>query len=61
LDVKYVRPAVVGDTLVGTAKATSTGRRITQLTAEAYSKDTGKLIATAASVYMNVDTTKEHS
>ena len=61
LDVKYVRPAVVGDTLVVTAKATSTGRRITQLTAEAYSKDTGKLIATAASVYMNVDTTKEHS
>ena len=61
LDVKYVRPASVGDTLVVTAKATSTGRRITQLTAEAHSKSTGKLVATAASVYMNVDTTKEHS
>ena len=60
LDVKYVRPAALGDTLVVTAKATSTGRRITQLTGEAFGKNTGKLIATAASVYMNVDTTKEH-
>ena len=41
------------------ATATATGRRITQLTGEAYSKDSGKLVATAASVYMNVDTVKE--
>lgn len=59
LDVKYVRPVSVGDTLVVCAKATATGRRITQLTGEAYSKSTGKLVATAASVYMNVDTDKE--
>lgn len=59
LDVKYVRPANVGDTLVVTAKATATGRRITQLTGEAFSKSKGKLVATAASVYMNVDTSKE--
>lgn len=60
LEVKYVRPAKVGDTLVVTAKATMAGRRITQLTGEAHSKSTGKLVATSASVYMNVDTTKEH-
>ena len=36
-------------------------RRISQLTGEAYSKDTGKLVATAASVYLNVDTKKERS
>ncbi|MDO4175951.1 MAG: PaaI family thioesterase [Bacillota bacterium] len=59
LDVKYVRPAEVGDTLIVTAKATSTGRRITQLTGEAVRKSDGKLVATAASVYMNVDTVKE--
>lgn len=59
LDVKYVRPANVGDTLAVTAKATSTGRRITQLTAEARSGENGKLVATAASVYMNTDTEKE--
>ena len=59
LDVKYVRPVKVGDTMLVTAKATSTGRRITQLTCEAYSKDCGKLVATGASVYMNVDTVKE--
>jgi uncharacterized protein (TIGR00369 family) len=61
LDVKYVRPVKIGDTLVVTAHATATGRRISQLTGEAYSKDTGKLVATAASVYLNVDTKKERS
>ena len=59
LDVKYIRPVMTGDTLIVTARATSTGRRITQLTCEAYSKETGKLAATGASVYMNVDTVKE--
>jgi uncharacterized protein (TIGR00369 family) len=59
LDVKFVRPAKVGDTLLTHVKATATGRRISQFTCEVYSKNTGKLIATAASVYMNVDTAKE--
>lgn len=59
LDVKYVRPVEVGDELVVVAKATATGKRITQLTAEAVSGKSGKLVATAASVYLNVDTQKE--
>lgn len=59
MDVKYVRPGEVGDRLIVTAKATSTGRRITQLTAEACSEKTGKLIGTAAGVFMNIDTMKE--
>lgn len=59
LDVKYIRPVELGDTLVVTAKATAAGRRITQIVCEAMSKDTGKLAATAATVYMNVDTIKE--
>ena len=59
LDVKYVRPVKVGDMLLVTAHATATGKRITQLTCEAYSRETGKLVATGASVYMNVDTVKE--
>lgn len=60
LDVKYIRPAQVGDMLLVTAKATAAGRRITQIVCEAESKNTGKLVATAATVYMNVDTTKEN-
>lgn len=59
LDVKYVRPVKVGDTMLVTAKATAAGRRITQLTCEAYSRESGKLVATGASVYMNIDTVKE--
>ena len=54
-----VPPVKVGDTLTVTARATATGKRITQLTGEAYIKETGRLAATAASVYMNVDTVKE--
>ena len=60
LNVNYVRPVNEGDTLVVTAKATAVGKRLTQLTGEAHSKETGKLAATATSVYINVDTDKEH-
>lgn len=59
LDVKFIRPVKVGDRMLVTAKAVATGRRISQLTCEAYSETTGKLLATGASVYMNVDTVKE--
>ena len=34
---------------------------MTQLTAEAHIRETGKLAATAASVHLNVDTSKEMS
>lgn len=61
LDVKYVRPVEVGDTLLVTARAVAAGKRITQLTCEAVSKNTGKIAATGASVYMNADTVRERS
>ncbi len=60
LDVNYVRPSYSGDTLIVTARAASIGKRITHLTAEAFSKKTNKLVATASSVCMNIDTDKEH-
>ena len=59
LNVNYTRPIEVGDTLVVRSKAIHPGRRVSQLTGEAFAKSTGKLVATATSVYMNVDTTKE--
>ncbi|MCQ2545727.1 MAG: PaaI family thioesterase [Clostridia bacterium] len=59
LNVNYVRPIEVGDILVVRAKAVQAGRRISQLTGEATAKSTGKIVATATSVYMNVDTTRE--
>lgn len=59
LDIKYVRPVMVGDVLIVTAKATSTGKRITQITCEAYIGGSGKLASTGAAVHMNVDTVKE--
>lgn len=60
LDIKYVRPVEIGDTLVVTAKAVSVGKRISQFTAEAVGKNKGKTVATAASVYLNVDTSTEN-
>ena len=59
LDVKYIRPVEVGDTMIVTVKGTAVGRRITQIQAEAVSEKTGKLVATGASVFMNVDIVKE--
>lgn len=61
LDVKFVRPVMVGDTMLVTAKAIAAGKRISQLTCEAYSQKTSKLVASGASVYMNVDTVKERA
>ena len=59
LDIKYVRPAKEGDTVIVTARKISAGRRISQLVCEARDKATGKVIATGASVYLNIDTDKE--
>lgn len=59
LDVKYIRPVEVGDVLIVKVHATANGKRIIQLAGEAVSQKTGKPAATAASVYMCVDTTKE--
>lgn len=59
IEVKFVRPIQVGDTLTITIRATATGKRVTQLYAEAVSQTTGKLASTATAVYMNVDTMKE--
>lgn len=60
LNVNYVRPSEAGDTLVVKAQASAIGKRLTHLNGEAHSKKTGKLIANATSVYMNIDTDKEH-
>lgn len=60
LDIKYVRPAKEGDTVIVTARRISAGRRILQFVCEAKDSDTGKIIATGASVYLNVDTDREH-
>lgn len=60
LDIKYVRPAKEGDTVIVTARRISAGRRISQLVCEAKDRDTGKIIATGASVYLNADTDREH-
>jgi len=60
LDVKYIRPIKAGETMFVKALITSAGRRITQLTCEAYNSKTGKLLATGASVYLNADTEKEN-
>ena len=59
LDVKYIRPVKEGDVMFVTVKAVSAGRRITHLICESRSKNTGKLLASGAGVFMNVDTVKE--
>ncbi|MDD4200456.1 MAG: PaaI family thioesterase [Eubacteriales bacterium] len=60
LNVNYMRPIDVGDVLMVRAKAVQNGRRITQLTGEAFAGSTGKMVAIATSTYMNVDTVEEH-
>ena len=60
LDVKFIRPAKVGDIINVKAQIVSDGRRISHLTATVESQETRKLLASAASVYMNINTAREH-
>lgn len=60
LDVKFIRPAKVGDVINVKAQIVSDGRRISHLVATVESQETGKLLASAASVYMNINTAREH-
>ncbi|MCQ2548243.1 MAG: PaaI family thioesterase [Clostridia bacterium] len=60
LQVSYVRPIKMGDAILCKAYVVSDGKRLNQMRSEAYSRDTGKLLATATGVYFCTDTRKEH-
>ena len=60
MEVKYHRPAEVGDSIIVTAKKLTAGKRIINLSGECVSATTGKLIATATATFMSIDTDKEH-
>ena len=58
LDIRYLRPVRLGDELVVTAYVQAAGRTITHLRAEAASRRTGKLTATATAIFMAQDNRK---
>ncbi len=60
LEVKYVRPTKIGDTVLVEAEMQSNGKRINQLRATAVSKHTGKLLGSATGTYFAIDTRVEH-
>ena len=51
LEVKYIRPVELDDTILVKAKALSVGRKIIHITVEAKSQTTGKLVASGASIF----------
>ena len=53
IDMKYVRPLRTGDEFTVTAMKVSAGRRMTQLKCEIREKETEKIIATGAGVFIN--------
>lgn len=56
IDVKFLRPAMHGDTVIINTKVNANGRTLAHMYAEASSKETGKILATAVAVFMNKDT-----
>lgn len=60
LEVKYVRPTKIGDTVLVKVELLSSGKRINQLRAIATSKDSGKILGSASGTYFAIDTRKEH-
>ncbi len=53
IDMKYIRPLRTGDGFTVTAKKVQAGKRMTQMTCEIRSKETDKVIATGAGVFIN--------
>ncbi len=52
LEIKYIRPVELGDTLMVKAKAISKGRKVIHLTAEGTIQSTGKIAASGASIFL---------
>lgn len=55
LEIKYLKPIMLEDTLLVKAKAVSLGKRISHFYLEGTSKKTGKTLVTGGAVYLNVD------
>lgn len=51
MEIKYIRPVELGDTLLVKAKALSVGRKIIHLTVEGRSEATGKMAASGATIF----------
>lgn len=53
LNVEFIRPAAIGDTLLATAWIISSGRQITRVRGELRKEDTGKLIASCTANFFS--------
>lgn len=60
LDIKYLRPAGIGDKLIVTAKKMNSGKRLIQQEIEIVNGETGKRVAFGSTIHLNADTDKEH-
>lgn len=54
IDVRFLKPGKIGDTLVGVGHFVSAGRRIISMEAKLYNKETGDIIATSTSTFLNI-------
>ncbi len=55
MEIKYIRPVELGDTLLVKAQTVSVGKKIIHLTAEGRSEETGKLTASGAGIFFRND------
>jgi len=53
IDVRFLKPGKIGDRLVGVGRFVSAGRRIFQMESKLYNKETGDIIATSTSTFLN--------
>jgi len=53
IDVRFLKPGKIGDKMVGVGRFVSAGRRIFQMESKLFNKDTGDIIATSTSTFLN--------
>lgn len=55
LEMKYLKPIMLEDTLLVKARVVALGKRISHYSLEGISKKTGKLLVTGSALYLNID------
>lgn len=54
IDVRFLKPGKIGDKIIGVGRFVSAGKRVFHMESKLYNKETGEVIATSTSTFLNV-------
>ena len=54
IDVRFLKPGKIGDKIIGVGRFVSAGKRVFHMESKLYNKETGEVIATSTSTFLNI-------